>query len=46
MSIVFMLLYSTIIAQENTNIKIIEKPIVYNKESQKLITDLKLKFQP
>ena len=37
MSIVFMLLYTTIIAREITNIKIIEKSIVYNKESQKLI---------
>jgi len=36
MSILFLLLYSTIIAQENTNIKIIEKPIVYNKEREKL----------
>jgi len=36
MSIFFLLLYSAIIAQENTNIKIIEKPIVYNKEREKL----------
>ena len=36
MSIFFLLLCSAIIAQENTNIKIIEKPIVYNKEREKL----------
>jgi N-acetyl-anhydromuramyl-L-alanine amidase AmpD len=36
MSIFFLLLYSAIIAQENTNIKIIEKPIIYSKEREKL----------
>jgi N-acetyl-anhydromuramyl-L-alanine amidase AmpD len=42
MSIVCILLCSTIIAQENTNIKIIEKPILYNKEREKLsVTYLK-----
>ncbi len=42
MSIVSMLLYSAIIAQENTKLKIIEKPILYNKEREKLsVTYLK-----